>query len=177
VTGSSVSELRAAELKREILNSEQLKSFFAANPTDLKVLRHDKAVMHPIKVKEHLKNIPEYLVPASMRAVSSNSSKKKKRKIQAAGGQSQEKRRMISKSKDPLFGGISDSKDETEKTSVKDTTQSKERERVFSGSEALGRSTAGRQKWKMNHGKGKFNKQKSSGNAVKGSFTKSKRYK
>lgn len=37
VTNAAVKELRAAELKREILNSEKLKSYFAENPNDLKV--------------------------------------------------------------------------------------------------------------------------------------------
>lgn len=37
VTVTAVKELRSAELKREILNSEKLKSFFAENPNDLKV--------------------------------------------------------------------------------------------------------------------------------------------
>lgn len=69
VTGSSVQELRAAELKKEILNSSKLKSFFAQNPNDLKVLRHDKAIVHPLRQHNHLKHIPEYLVPSSMRSV------------------------------------------------------------------------------------------------------------
>ena len=37
VTSAAVKEFRAAELKHEILNSTKLKSFFAENPTDLKV--------------------------------------------------------------------------------------------------------------------------------------------
>ena len=37
VTPAAVKELRAAELRREVLNSQKLKTFFAENPTDLKV--------------------------------------------------------------------------------------------------------------------------------------------
>lgn len=37
VTAAAVKELRTAELKREILNSEKLKTFFAENPNDFKV--------------------------------------------------------------------------------------------------------------------------------------------
>ena len=37
VTGAAVKEIRAAEIKREILNSVKLKTFFAENPNDLKV--------------------------------------------------------------------------------------------------------------------------------------------
>ena len=170
VTAAAVKELRAAELKREILNSAQLKSFFAANPTDYKVLRHDRAVMHPIKQKEHLRVVPEYLIPASMRSVASTSQKKKKRKAMA-GGQSQEKRRHMSKSKDPLFsGGV-------KSTTSTSSSHSVPKERVYSSGDTLGHTTSGRQKWKMNHGKGKFNKKhKSSSHGVKGSFTKSKGY-
>jgi ATP-dependent RNA helicase DDX56/DBP9 len=37
VTSVAVRELRNAEIKREILNSEKLKTYFAENPGDLKV--------------------------------------------------------------------------------------------------------------------------------------------
>jgi ATP-dependent RNA helicase DDX56/DBP9 len=38
VTGVAVRELRTAEIKKEILNSEKLKSYFVENPNDLKVV-------------------------------------------------------------------------------------------------------------------------------------------
>ena len=37
VTSAAVKELRNAEIKKEILNSEKLKTYFAENPGDLKV--------------------------------------------------------------------------------------------------------------------------------------------
>jgi ATP-dependent RNA helicase DDX56/DBP9 len=37
VTTAAVKELRNAEIKKEILNSEKLKTYFAENPGDLKV--------------------------------------------------------------------------------------------------------------------------------------------
>jgi ATP-dependent RNA helicase DDX56/DBP9 len=37
VTGAAVREFRGAEIRREILNSEKLKSYFVENPNDLKV--------------------------------------------------------------------------------------------------------------------------------------------
>ena len=37
VTNVAVKEMRNAEIKKEILNSEKLKSYFAENPGDLKV--------------------------------------------------------------------------------------------------------------------------------------------
>jgi ATP-dependent RNA helicase DDX56/DBP9 len=40
VTAAAVRELRSAELKREVMNSEKLKSYFADNPNDLKVRTH-----------------------------------------------------------------------------------------------------------------------------------------
>eukprot|EP00602_Paraphysomonas_sp_CaronLab_P010101 CAMPEP_0185037304 /NCGR_PEP_ID=MMETSP1103-20130426/31514_1 /TAXON_ID=36769 /ORGANISM="Paraphysomonas bandaiensis, Strain Caron Lab Isolate" /LENGTH=614 /DNA_ID=CAMNT_0027575225 /DNA_START=381 /DNA_END=2225 /DNA_ORIENTATION=- len=184
VTSAAVKEMRAAELKREILNSSQLKSFFAANPTDLKVLRHDKAVMHPIRVKEHLRHVPDYLVPVSMRSVAGNrnkSNKKKRRRAQAgADGQTQEKRRQISKSKDPLFAGSDEGGSASAESSSAAASQPSPagQSRVFSNSETLGYSTSGRQKWKMAHKKGKFNPKKGKKDSlgVSGSFTKAKAY-
>jgi ATP-dependent RNA helicase DDX56/DBP9 len=87
ITSAAVKELRAAEIKREILNSTKLKTYFAENPNDLKVLRHDKAIAHPIIPKDHLKYIPEYLIPASMRGVVSTNN---------AGGRRSKKRKTIS---------------------------------------------------------------------------------
>lgn len=37
VTGVAVKEYRAAEIKREILNSAKLRNYFSENPNDLKV--------------------------------------------------------------------------------------------------------------------------------------------
>ena len=47
-------------LKREILNSEKLKTHFEENPHDLQTLRHDSQLL-PQKVDRALKELPSYL--------------------------------------------------------------------------------------------------------------------
>ncbi|KAH8553639.1 P-loop containing nucleoside triphosphate hydrolase protein [Umbelopsis sp. PMI_123] len=62
VTGVAVREARVKELKNEILNSEKLKAHFEDKPKDLEFLRHDRP-LHPTRVQQHLKHIPQYLMP------------------------------------------------------------------------------------------------------------------
>ncbi|KAG2172235.1 hypothetical protein INT43_004776 [Umbelopsis isabellina] len=62
VTGVAVREARVKELKNEIMNSEKLKAHFEDKPKDLDFLRHDRP-LHPTRVQQHLKHIPQYLMP------------------------------------------------------------------------------------------------------------------
>nr|XP_025973535.1 probable ATP-dependent RNA helicase DDX56 [Dromaius novaehollandiae] len=78
VTKQAVKEARLREIKEELLNSEKLKTYFEDNPRDLHVLRHDKP-LHPAIVKPHLRNVPDYLVPPSLRGVAKPALKKRKR--------------------------------------------------------------------------------------------------
>lgn len=172
VTDSAVREFRSAELKQELLNSAKLKQFFQANPADLKVLRHEKAAAAPIAQKNHLKDVPDYLVPRSMKGVqrSSDGAARKRRKT----GGSQNQRVANSRSKDPLQGA-----DDTT-TSATDVAAE---DRVFTNSEAsslgLHQSTSGRKAWQQRHKKGAFNvtQAKKNSHRMKGSFIKSKAYK
>ena len=66
VTKASIKEARLKEIKTEIMTSQKLKSFFEDNPNDLKVLRHDKTLL-PKKRQPHLKNVPDYLVPETLK--------------------------------------------------------------------------------------------------------------
>ncbi|KAK6469414.1 putative ATP-dependent RNA helicase DDX56 [Huso huso] len=68
VTKQAVKEARLKEIKQELLNSEKLKTYFDDNPRDFQLLRHDKA-LHPAIIKPHLKNVPEYLIPPTLRGV------------------------------------------------------------------------------------------------------------
>ncbi|NXW57595.1 DDX56 helicase, partial [Eurystomus gularis] len=77
VTKQAVKEARLREIKDELLNSEKLKAYFEDNPRDLHVLRHDKP-LHPAIVKPHLRNVPEYLVPPSLRGIAKPHLKKRK---------------------------------------------------------------------------------------------------
>ncbi|XP_041816441.1 probable ATP-dependent RNA helicase DDX56 isoform X2 [Chelmon rostratus] len=79
VTKQAVREARLKEIKQELLNSEKLKTYFEDNPRDLQLLRHDKD-LHPAVVKPHLKNVPEYLVPETLRSAVNLSGRRRRRK-------------------------------------------------------------------------------------------------
>jgi ATP-dependent RNA helicase DDX56/DBP9 len=185
VTSAAVKEFRTAEIKREILNSTKLKTFFMENPNDLKVLRHDKAILHPIKQKDHLKHVPDYLIPTSMRSVANTSNKKKKRKNMKS-GHTAEARSMQSKMKDPLQNPDLDTNTSTIDTTNNDinggggdNVNEGDRDNVYTNTEQLGSSISGRKAWQIKHRKGKFNEKASKKNAHRtpGAFLKSKQYK
>ncbi|XP_069816259.1 probable ATP-dependent RNA helicase DDX56 [Dendropsophus ebraccatus] len=79
VTKQAIKEARLKEIKEELLNSEKLKTYFEDNPRDFSLLRHDRP-LHPAIVKPHLKNVPDYLIPPSLRAIANTSLRNKKRK-------------------------------------------------------------------------------------------------
>ncbi|XP_068128461.1 probable ATP-dependent RNA helicase DDX56 [Hyperolius riggenbachi] len=85
VTKQAIKEARLKEIKEELLNSEKLKTYFEDNPRDFHLLRHDRP-LHPAIVKPHLKNVPDYLIPPSLRAVVDPLSKKKRRQRLKGGG-------------------------------------------------------------------------------------------
>ena len=169
VTDQAVREFRAAELKQEMLNSTKLKAFFSANPSDLKVLRHEKGAAAPIVAKSHLRHVPDYLVPRSMKGVQQIKVAAKRRRT----GGSQNQRIACSKSKDPLQGG----------SAATEETAAAAEPVAYTGGEPSGlglhESTSGRKAWQAKHGKGTFNKAEAKKNQhrMKGSFIKSKAYK
>ncbi|XP_018576397.1 probable ATP-dependent RNA helicase DDX56 [Anoplophora glabripennis] len=69
VTRIAVREARLKEIKQEIFNCQKLKSYFEDNPTDLQVLRHDKA-LHTVRLQPHLADVPEYIVPPTLKNLS-----------------------------------------------------------------------------------------------------------
>ena len=73
ITRVSIREARLKEIKSEIFNSKKLKTYFNDNKKELQLLRHDSA-LHVVKVKEHLKSVPEYLVPNSLKKTSTETS-------------------------------------------------------------------------------------------------------
>merc|ERR1711925_67925 len=87
VTKVAIREARLKELKLEMLNSQRLKAYFEDNPRDKELLRHDKA-LHTVKHQDHLKNVPEYIVPETLKRLTGmkTSKKKKNRKGAGAGG-------------------------------------------------------------------------------------------
>merc|ERR1719309_1103683 len=75
VTKIAIREARLKEIKLEILNSQKLKSYFEDNPRDKQLLRHDKA-LHTVKQQQHLKNVPEYIVPETLKKMTGMSKRK-----------------------------------------------------------------------------------------------------
>jgi len=73
ITRVSIREARLKEIKSEIFNSKKLKTYFNDNKKELQLLRHDSA-LHIVKVKEHLKHVPDYLIPSSLKKTSSTNS-------------------------------------------------------------------------------------------------------
>ncbi|KAI4489868.1 hypothetical protein M0804_004050 [Polistes exclamans] len=77
VTRIAVREARLKEIKQEILNCEKLKTYFEDYPKDLQSLRQDKA-LHTVKLQPHLKNVPEYIVPPTLKGLMGMGKRKRK---------------------------------------------------------------------------------------------------
>ena len=106
VTKIAVREARLKEIKAEMLNSVKLKAHFADNPRDAQILRHDKA-LHTVRQQAHLKNVPDYIVPPTLRKMTGNAnhSNRKGRKRHFKGGYSggsAAKKKFEKRKADPL---------------------------------------------------------------------------
>jgi hypothetical protein len=176
VTRVAVRETRAAEVKAEILNSERLQSHFQENPADLQLLQHDRQATHISRVQDHLKHVPKYMLPRGMEVAADVSRKKRKKKTRSQRMAS----RARNKANDPLqnfdgevnMDGLGGSDDEGEQVEddkyfdgvddddVEVSKEAKNRAFLDMEDEGYGKSTAGRNAWKMKHGKGKFNKKR-----------------
>ena len=73
ITRVSIREARLKEIKSEMFNSKKLKTYFNDNKKELQLLRHDSA-LHVVKVKDHLKHVPDYLIPNSLKKSTANPS-------------------------------------------------------------------------------------------------------
>ena len=73
ITRVSIREARLKEIKSEMFNSKKLKTYFNDNKKELQLLRHDSA-LHVVKVKDHLKHVPDYLIPNSLKKSAANQS-------------------------------------------------------------------------------------------------------
>ena len=110
VTKIAVREARLKEIKMELLNSEKLKSYFEDNPRDKELLRHDKA-LHTVKHQVHLKNVPEYIVPETLKRITGIKSNKRRKNKRGGGGKITEtQKKFMKRSADPLHLGVSKKK-------------------------------------------------------------------
>ncbi|GCA62624.1 hypothetical protein KIPB_004717, partial [Kipferlia bialata] len=74
ITKRRVTEYRAAEIKNDLIQAEKLKDYFAAHPTERKVLLG--ALSNPVLerqrfLSQHLTRVPQYLIPGA-RELSTN---------------------------------------------------------------------------------------------------------
>ncbi|GMF09459.1 unnamed protein product [Phytophthora lilii] len=145
VTRVAVREAQLADVKKEMLNSERLAAHFQANPRDLNMLEHDK-VVGSAPVQPHLATIPDYLVPIELQPPAPVRTKKKHNKHNKRQRLADGKRRTDN---DPLHTFVAPDADDDKKQTVED--------RISYGNTGVGKSTAGRQKWKKQHRKGHFN--------------------
>jgi ATP-dependent RNA helicase DDX56/DBP9 len=152
VSKVAVREERQAELKRELLNSEKLREYFALNPGDLKTLRHDKRAVPSQKQDTlHLAHVPDYLVPTSLRAATGadaryapGASRKRRRKADATSGSSDPRR---NKAGDPLQSFVANP-----------AGGKAEAVKLYSKSDDAGAVLSGRRAWKQRHAKGEYSK-------------------
>ncbi|XP_057663316.1 probable ATP-dependent RNA helicase DDX56 [Diorhabda carinulata] len=100
VTRIAVREARLKEIKQEIFNCQKLKSYFEDNPNDLQVLRHDKS-LHTVKIQQHLADVPEYIVPPTLKSLANITKKGKKREWRKMSESSNSKFQM--KKSNPLL--------------------------------------------------------------------------
>ncbi|KAF1945263.1 ATP-dependent RNA helicase DBP9 [Clathrospora elynae] len=64
VTRIAIREARIKEIRLELSKSQKLSRYFEENPEALAHLRHDQTLNHPARIQPHLKNVPDYLLPA-----------------------------------------------------------------------------------------------------------------
>ncbi|TPP66473.1 ATP-dependent RNA helicase DBP9 [Fasciola gigantica] len=79
LTRKVIREARLKEIKLELLNSERLKGYFEDHVPDLEALRHDKPLAR--QSQPHLRDVPEYLVPAPLRSLMPQASIGRRRRI------------------------------------------------------------------------------------------------
>jgi len=104
VTRAAVREARLKEIKKQLLTSQKLKSYFEDNPKDQQVLRHDQELF-VVRKGEHLKHVPDYIVPPSLKSSLGIAVKPKRRpreKPQQQAQPSRAQRKYKRKQEDPL---------------------------------------------------------------------------
>lgn len=103
MTRIAVREARLKEIKQEVLTCEKLKGYFEENPKDLKSLRQDKA-LHTVRLQPHLKDVPEYIVPQTLKRLTGIGKKRRKfNREAAASGASAAKSKHQARVSNPLI--------------------------------------------------------------------------
>ena len=114
--------------------------------------------MHPIRQMEHLKVVPEYLVPTSMRRMlgygdNNNGKNRNKNKRKASSNYKQnsmDQRMKKSKLKDPLYADSVEDDNERDQVGAQQTTSGEESDTKNNYNETgNGFNIAGRNEWKI----------------------------
>lgn len=79
-----------------------MKSFFENHPRDLQVLRHDKQ-LGTIKKQQHLADVPEYIVPDTLKRVAGITTHRKRKLPTSTDVGLKSKRIYASKKSNPLL--------------------------------------------------------------------------
>lgn len=140
-------------------------------------MRHDKAIVHPVQVKDHLRAVPNYLIPQSMQAIASTEMKRNKKR-KRLNGKTQQENVNSSKMRDPLKNptvAIESEEPSNQDNEEKSGPLEGSSDKVFTDRElkdGIGYGMSGRKLWKLKHRKGKFNPklQKKNSSRVPGSF-------
>jgi ATP-dependent RNA helicase DDX56/DBP9 len=80
VTKDVIRSVRIKEIEHELKNSERLKSFLKSNPNDVQLLRHDRSSKR-MSTQAHLKDVPDYIVPPTLKARQKQISVMEKRRL------------------------------------------------------------------------------------------------
>ncbi|CAF0791865.1 unnamed protein product [Brachionus calyciflorus] len=109
ITTIAIKEARIKEIKNELLNSEKLKSYFEENPREAQILRHDKE-LNVTKLDEHLRNVPDYIIPPSLRGIQLKNLTNKKNKNKNKKRMTNSQKKYRANKSDPLrsfnFAGL-----------------------------------------------------------------------
>ena len=81
VTKDVIRTARFKEIQAEMRNSERLRSFLKSNPNDVQLLRHDRSIKR-IGVQAHLKDVPDYIVPPTLKTRQKQMSVIEKRRLE-----------------------------------------------------------------------------------------------
>lgn len=80
VTKDVIRTARLKEIQAELRNSERLRSFLKSNPNDLELLKHDRTIKR-INTPSHLKDVPDYIVPPTLKSRQKQASVAQKRRL------------------------------------------------------------------------------------------------
>lgn len=81
VTKDVIRAARLKEIQVELRNSDRLRSFLKSNPNDVELLKHDRSVKR-ISTQQHLRDVPDYIVPPTLKTRQRQFSVSEKRRLE-----------------------------------------------------------------------------------------------